>query len=135
MKTEKINNDHYKKILLRTASDTGVDTAVLDTILKCFLYELCESLATINTVQLPYVGDISHRNGTYSGTKIVRSLRKRGGSHVFKFRGLRKEALIRNAEERERSSRGITGSGVDSGVQPNGESDQHQHKEVESTGS
>ncbi len=130
MKVKAVNT-HYRDILKRTTLDTEVTSEVADVIIKCFLYELAESLAAMHTVELPYVGDISLRTKSYDPNRIVTGLKKSGGSHVSKFRARRKDVITRYTEERFRGRKGESGSPVDSGVPENREDDQHQGETVQ----
>ena len=107
-----MSNRHYLDILSRTADDTGISRDVLDTICKCFLYELAEELAQ-RTVELPYIGDISLRNKKYDPNKFVKDLKNRGGSHAYRFR-------LNHAELIKGSNRSSTRDSNSSGGQTAG---------------
>jgi hypothetical protein len=80
-----MSNKHYQDIVTRTCDDTGLSREFIDTICKCFLYELAEELVQ-RTVELPYIGDVSLRNKKLDPNKFLKDLKNKGGSDAIKFK-------------------------------------------------
>lgn len=98
-----MSDKHYKDILQRTSESTGLDKDFLDTICKCFLYEVAEELVQ-RTIELPYIGDISLRNKKLEPNKFLKTLKNQGGSYAYKFKRKHAEIVKRSNKQRSGNS-------------------------------
>jgi len=97
-----MSDKHFSDIVSRVVGDTGIDSEVIETICRCFLYELAEEMIQ-RTVELPYIGDLSYRNKKIDSKPFMKDLKNKGGSYAIKFRR-------KHADTIKRSTRACKGS-------------------------
>lgn len=99
-----MNPKFLKDITNRTIADTGLDRQVIENVIQCFLLELSHELATNNTIELPYIGDISLRNKKIEPNAFLKNLKNRGGFFASNIISPRTKTPERNSGERDGDS-------------------------------
>ena len=97
-----MSEKHFSDIVSRVTGDTGLDSEVVDTVCRCFLYELAEEMIQ-RTVELPYIGDLSYRNKKIDCKPFMKDLKNKGGSYAIKFRRKHAEIIKRSTRTRKGS--------------------------------
>lgn len=99
-----MSDKFLKNITNRTIADTGLDREVIENVIKCFLLELSHELAVNNTIELPYIGDLSVRNKKLDPNNFLKNLRTKGGFHASNIISPRTKTPERNSGERNGDS-------------------------------
>lgn len=99
-----MSDKFLKKITNRTIADTGLDRVVVENLVKCFLLELSHELATNNTIELPYIGDLSVKNKKLDPNNFLNNLKKKGGFYASNIITPNAKTPERNSGERNGDS-------------------------------